>query len=71
MIEINHNGARYTFGARVNALGIVLYLAYYAKEKECFSFTDAWSKLKREDIIIPDEVATQAKLKASELTTIK
>ena len=71
MIKITHKGIEYTFGARVNALGIILYLAYYNNGKESFSFTDAWTKLKREQIIIPDEVATQAKIKASELTNIE
>lgn len=71
MIKIIHNGNHYTFGARVNALGIVLYLAYYKNDKESFNFTDAWSKLKRDQINIPDEVVVQAKLKASELTSLE
>jgi hypothetical protein len=71
MIEVSHNNIHYTFGVRVNASGIVLYLAYYNKGKQSFSYTDAWSTLKRDQIAIPDEVATKAKLKARGLTRVE
>jgi hypothetical protein len=71
MIEVSHDDINYTFGVRVNALGIVLYLAYYNNGKDSFSYTDAWSTLKRDQITIPDEVATQAKLKARDLTRVE
>ena len=65
------NGAQFTFGFRVNAKAIVVYLAYYSHGQEYWSFTDAWPTVKREDIIIPDTVSEEAKAKAYELLTIE
>lgn len=71
MIKIKRDEKTYSFGVRVNALAIVIYLAYYSDGKKTWSFTDAWPSLKRQDIIIPDDVAEEAKSGAYKLLTIE
>lgn len=68
MINVTgQDGAQYTFGARTNAKAIIIYLAYYKHGDVSWSFTDAWAKLKRDDISVPCDVQEEAFKKASEL----
>ncbi|MBE8233549.1 MAG: hypothetical protein HAW67_07400 [Endozoicomonadaceae bacterium] len=72
MIKIKHdNDVTFTFGLRVNALNIELFLSYYKAPNINWTFYDAWPKIKREEIIIPPEVLEKAKAEAANLIIFK
>lgn len=71
MITIKRKEGSYTFNAKVNATSIVLYLAYYKSDNGSYAYTDAWPKLRRDEIDVPQDVILEAKSKALSVMTVE
>ena len=71
MITIERKEASYTFNVKVNAKGIILYLAYYKSDNGSYAHTDAWTKLTRNQIDIPQDVMLEAKSQALNLMIVE
>ncbi|WP_394222524.1 hypothetical protein [Alteromonas gracilis] len=71
MITIERQDGSYTFNVKVNAKGIILYLAYYKSDNGSYAHTDAWPKLRRNEIDVPQDVILEAKSEALNLMTVE
>lgn len=70
MITVTQNECTYSFFLVQNAKNIKMNLQRFNGPKGVWSHTDPWSKLKRNDINIPDAVIKEAKKKAIDLIIV-
>ena len=70
MITVTQKKATYSFFLVQNAKNIKMNLQRFNGPQGVWSHTDPWSKLKRNDIVIPEAVIKEAKEKAMNMIVV-